>query len=453
MEQQHRQGDHHAGSVRLTRGRQWLAGHRLLVDTVGAAGLTLLLAMFYGPGSAEAALLLLQVAPLAWRRVAPFPAALAVAAGCLLQLAVTDTPLPSNAAVLVVVYGTSCYARQRWQAWTVLGLGWLGALLAGLDWSGGFTTGPGSPWHQVGGMTRLLYAAPVVAALAVAVAAAWVLGDAVRRRHALVAGLRAQNAALARDQAQRARLAAQDERAAIAREMHDIVAHSLAVVVVQADGAAYAARAAIQRHEQAGESGPGGGGVMADLGAAAGTLETVAGTARAALADTRRLVGVLRDADAGAEYATGHGTADLAELVAGVEEAGVPVRLAVRGRTDDLPPEVDQAAYRVAQESLTNVLKHAGPDASAEVDLLRSPAVLLVRVSDDGLGLTGHDGEGNGIVGMTERVHVLGGTLHAGPRHGGGFEVVATLPVAPAGEPAAPVPQRPAHSVVGEHRG
>src|SRR5690606_36930452 len=109
--------------------------------------------------------------------------------------------------------------------------------------------------------------------------------------------------------------------------------------------------------------------------------------------------------------------------------SGVPVRLAVRGDLAGLSHEADLAAYRVVQESLTNVLRHAGPGAGADVDVLRSPSVLLVRISDTGRGPGEHDGRGKGIIGMTERVEVLGETLYAGARSGGGFEVVASIPV------------------------
>src|SRR5690606_6604362 len=176
-----------------------------------------------------------------------------------------------------------------------------------------------------------------------------------------------QNAALARDQAQRARLTAQSERASIAREMHDVVAHSLAVVVVQADGALYAARRAL-------DGPPAIGADRAALERAADTLETLAETARTSLADTRRLVGVLRDEGAGAELSPLQGLAYLDDLTQRVRDSGVPVDVVVRGRTDDLPRDVDLAAYRVVQESLTNVLKHAGPGATVDVDVLRTPA-------------------------------------------------------------------------------
>lgn len=355
---------------------------------------------------------LAQVLPLFWRRRQPLWAALAVAVGCLLQLAVMDTPHPANIAVPIAVYSAAAFGDRRTSR-TVLALGLVGAVLAALDWGiayGGF----GQYLFTVAFQTMFM---------AMFVAVAWVLGDVVRRRKAVVSRLQAQNRALARDQAQRAELAAQGERAAIAREMHDVVAHSLAVVVVQADGALYAARQALDQPPAIGPD-------RAALERAAQTLETLADTARTSLADTRRLVGVLRDEGAGAEFSPLQGLAYLDDLVQRVRDSGVPVDVVVRGRTDDLPRDVDLAAYRVVQESLTNVLKHAGPAAHVDVDVMRTPAVLLVRVTDDGAGAPPDaDGEGNGILGMSERVEVLGGTVHAGPRPRGGWEVVATVPV------------------------
>ncbi|MFK5646060.1 sensor histidine kinase [Ornithinimicrobium sp. LYQ121] len=373
-----------------------------------------------------------QVLPLLWRRRHPLQAALGVAAACLLQVVLTDNPHPANVAVLVAVYSAAVHGTRR-DSRLVLGLGLVGAVVAALDWSVAY---PGmGAW--------LVVVATQATFTALFVAVAWVLGDVVRRRRAVLARLEQQNAALARDQAQRARLVAQGERASIAREMHDVVAHSLAVVVVQADGALYAARAALDRPPSTGPD-------REALERASQTLETLARTARTSLSDTRRLVGVLRDEGSGAELGPTQGLASLDELVQRVRDSGVPVHLAVRGETEDLPWEVDLAAYRVVQEGLTNVMKHAGPHASVDVDLLRTPEVLLVRVTDDGAAVGPHGGlhggegradtDGNGLVGMRERVEVLGGTVHAGPRdasgRGGtgaparrGWEVVATIPV------------------------
>ncbi|MGO0577097.1 sensor histidine kinase [Ornithinimicrobium panacihumi] len=367
-----------------------------------------------GTGTGLLVIGLLMVVPLYWRRTHPLPVALAVALACLGQLILSSNPHGSNIAVPIAVYSAAAFGSRR-DSRIVLALGLVGAVLAGFDWSYG------------AGFDRLPSAIFGMTFLAMFVGVAWIGGDVVRRRKAVVSRLQAQNRALARDQAQRARLAAQDERAAIAREMHDVVAHSLAVVVVQADGALYAARVAL-------ESPPAIGADRAALEQAAKTLETLGQTARASLADTRRLVGVLREEGSGAEYSPLQGLAHLDDLVDRVRQSGIPIDLAVRGRVDDLPRDVNLAAYRVVQESLTNAMKHAGPDATVDVDVLRTPAVVLVRVTDDGAGLAPDaDGEGNGILGMAERVEVLGGSVHAGPRAQGrgGWEVVATIPAQP----------------------
>jgi len=399
--------------VIVQRVSDWVRVHRLQVDLALAVGLWLLITVSAGNlGDVGLVVSGLQILPLALRRVAPLPAAGLVVLGCLLQLAATDTPMASNVAVLIVVYSAAAHDPARWRSLTVLGAALVGAAVATADWTGR------AGWSAGATLGEAVF---TYVFLTMSVLVAWLLGDVVRRRKALIARLTAQNEALARDRAQRARLAAQGERASIAREMHDIVAHSLSVVVVQADGGAYTARAALERDRTAGDP--------AALERAAQTLETLAATARSALADTRRLVGVLRESGSAAEYAPQQGLGHLEPLVQRLRDSGVPVALAVRGDGPALPPEVDLAAYRVVQESLTNVLKHAGHGARAEVDVLRSPAVLLVRVSDDGRGLVEHDGAGNGILGMTERVQVLGGTLYAGARTGGGFEVVASVPV------------------------
>lgn len=352
--------------------------------------------------------------PLVLRRHAPLYAALGVAAACLVQLWALDGPHFGNIAVPIAVYSAAVFGTRAVSR-GVLILGIVGAGVAAVDWAVFYYL---DSWPSV-----LMVVAFNAFFIAMVVAVAWVLGDVVRRRKDVVAKLEQQNRALARDQAQRTQLAAQGERASIAREMHDVVAHSLAVVVVQADGGLYAARTALDQPPA----------IAADRAAlerAAATLDTLAQTARASLAETRKLVGVLREEGSGAEYSPLQGLDYLDELAQRVRDSGREVHVAVRGRVDDLPREVDLAAYRVVQESLTNALKHAGPDAVVDVDVLRTPAVLLVRVSDDGLGLDpDSDGEGNGILGMAERVEVLGGTVQAGPRPRGGWEVVATLPV------------------------
>jgi signal transduction histidine kinase len=220
---------------------------------------------------------------------------------------------------------------------------------------------------------------------------------------------------------ERAARAVRAERDRIAREMHDVVAHSLSVIVSQAQGGAYVAR---QRPDRAAQA-----------------LATIADTGREALADMRGLLGVLRDdpsapsdpsvpsvPPARAE-APQPGLADLPDLLAGVRAAGLPVRWEQDGTPGRLGAAAGLAVYRLVQESLTNVLKHAGPDATARVRLRWAEGELVVSVDDDGVGVTPGDGGGHGLIGMRERIAVLGGSASAGPRPGGGFQVEARLPV------------------------
>ncbi|HMO10068.1 MAG TPA: histidine kinase [Actinotalea sp.] len=220
---------------------------------------------------------------------------------------------------------------------------------------------------------------------------------------------------------QQAVLATTAERSRIAREMHDIVAHSLSVVISQADGGRYAA--------------------SADPEAAVRSLATIAETGRAALADMRKLLGVLRadEIDDGIELRPQPATGEIAELVDQVRESGLGVSFVRMGEPRTLPPGTGLAVYRICQESLTNVLKHAGPQAKATVLLQWNPSSLVLEVMDDGRGAAAaDDGAGQGLTGMRERAAMLGGTLTVGPRAGGGFRVRAELPIpGPASSPPA----------------
>nr|WP_281353563.1 sensor histidine kinase [Phytoactinopolyspora mesophila] len=213
---------------------------------------------------------------------------------------------------------------------------------------------------------------------------------------------------------QEARLAAADERARIAREMHDVVAHSLSVVIAQADGGRYAAND--------------------DPKAAVRACTTISQTGRSALTEMRRLLGVLRTED-GDVRAPAPGLANLDDLVAGIQDSGLPVRFTTTGTVRPVSSGIELAIYRIVQEALTNVLKHAGPDATAEVRLDWTPAGLLLSITDDGRGAAADSslrneaaGAGNGIPGMSERAALYGGKLQAGPVLGGGFVVRARIP-------------------------
>jgi signal transduction histidine kinase len=233
---------------------------------------------------------------------------------------------------------------------------------------------------------------------------------AVRERQLLAEALAARAELLEREQQARASEAVAEERARIARELHDLVAHNVSVMVVQAGA---------ERHALAPEQ--------------TSTREVLASieqAGRQALAEARRLLGMLRRADDHEELEPQPSLDGVELLVEQVKRAGLCVTLQVEGERTALPAGVDLCAYRIVQESLTNALKHAGR-AHAEVTLRYAPQALAVEVRDDGRGaaqLNG-DGAGHGLIGMRERVALYGGELHVGHREGGGFEVLAQLPV------------------------
>jgi signal transduction histidine kinase len=255
---------------------------------------------------------------------------------------------------------------------------------------------------------------PSVVVLALAI----LLGDTVRSRRALAAETadRLRLAEEEREAETAARVA--QERLRIARELHDTVAHSMATITVQAGSALH----------------------LLDEGQPGGTrdaLVAIRDTSKGALADMRVTLGQLRGGSAdvdGAETRTA-GLDRLGSLSDAVRAAGAPVTVTIEGEPVPLPPDVDHAAYRILQESLTNVLRHAGPEASAAVCLRYAPGALTIRVTDDGAGADADGGRagptaGHGLTGMTERAAAVGGELSAGPGEDGGFEVTARLPMA-----------------------
>ncbi|QTE00424.1 sensor histidine kinase [Streptomyces cyanogenus] len=233
-------------------------------------------------------------------------------------------------------------------------------------------------------------------------------GHLARRTAELTRRLRA-------EQAERARRAVAEERGRIARELHDVVAHHMSVISVQAGLARFV--------------------FDSDPAKARGALGTIADTSGEALEELRRILQVLREEDPEApERAPMPTLARLGELVDRVRAGGLPVDLAVEGTTRPLPPGVELCAYRVVQEGLTNALKHAGP-ARARVELRYGPHELTVRVTDDGEGTDPARvpvGTGHGLIGMRERAKLYGGTITVGPRSEGGYEVLLTLPTSAA---------------------
>jgi signal transduction histidine kinase len=238
-------------------------------------------------------------------------------------------------------------------------------------------------------------------------AASYAIGSSMRNRRLYNAQLEQRAADLERERDEEAKRAVADERLRIAQELHDVVAHSMGVIAVQAGVGAHV--------------------IDTDPAEAKQSLEAIASTSRSTLTEIRRLLGVLRADERGA-YQPAPGLADLGKLVDDLGGAGLPVTVTVDGTARDVPPGVDLTAYRIVQEALTNVLKHAGP-ARADVRVDYVPGMIRLEIVDDGRGVNGRGGTGgHGLMGMRERVGVYGGSLSAGTAAGGGFRVVAELP-------------------------
>jgi signal transduction histidine kinase len=328
---------------------------------------------------------LLMTLPLAWRRRAPLPVAGVVMGGLVFEsLAVGSAPTQDSPLVgwLLAIYSVAAHSDR-----TAALAGGAVSLVAGLVWIGIDD-----------------FFLPVVV-----FGGAWLAGRMVRQRevHARVAEER--SAALDRERVANARAAAAEERAQIARELHDILSHSVSVMVVQAGA---------ERMAQG-----------TDRAATGETLEAIEKTGRQALIEMRRLLGMLRVGGEPPAHTPQPTLGELDELVAQVREAGLVVELHVEGEPAALPPAVAVSAYRIVQEALTNVLKHAGP-ARARVVVRYASRGLELEIADDGRGSAAVGEAGHGLVGMRERVALYGGDFDAGTRNGGGFVVRARLPLA-----------------------
>ncbi|MCQ4081000.1 sensor histidine kinase [Streptomyces sp. RB6PN25] len=326
----------------------------------------------------------------------------AVGAG---QLAADVQISPADFAMLVIVY-TVASTGARWASLLALVGGLCAAPLAQWRWHSSFDTG----W------TWLIQAV----FLTIPFALAWVIGDSLRTRRAYYAQLEERAERLQREREAQSKAAVAAERARIARELHDVVAHNVSVMVVQADGAAYVLDSSPEQAKQA--------------------LGTISQTGRLALAEMRRLLGLLRASDdSGGEYVPQPGVDQLGDLIEQVRGAGLPVDFAVDGSPRPLSSGVELTAYRIVQEALTNTRKHGGPCARATVHLTYAESELQMLIEDDGRGSQhelyedgGADGLGQGLIGMRERITMVGGTLDTGPRPGGGFRISAALPLKPA---------------------
>ena len=336
-----------------------------------------------GPPGVAAPLALLGTAPLASRQRSPEAAALApaaaLAAGAI--AGVGNESLALLVAAVVGMYSVAAFRDTRRAALVLVA----GAAGAGTSvFAGGESA------------DNLLFAGFVVGA-------PWAAGRLARRL-----GLHAREAdRRAREHELRAREAAASERARIARELHDIVAHSVSVMIAQAGGAEEIVESAPERAREA--------------------MRCVRETGQQALVEMRRMVGLLRSGDETLGVHPQPTLADLEALVARAREAGLHAEVRVDGTPRPLPPGVDLSAYRIVQEALTNVHKHAGHRATARVTVRWLPAAVELSIENDGAG-DGSAGDGHGLVGMRERAALYGGTLDARPRPGGGFVVRARLP-------------------------
>jgi signal transduction histidine kinase len=345
-----------------------------------------------GSGPGQVVLALAVTLPLALR--ARFPVAVVtvvnVASGLLLVLAAPHQPaFEPFAAVVVAFYSLGAHTSARRAT----------AVLAAM-----FAIGiPFTIVAEGRGGTAGNLVSPIAF-----LSGAWAIGRIIEGRRRRTLELEALTRELEAQRDLQAQAAVAIERGRIARELHDVVAHNVSMMVVQAGAAE---RVLDGEHP--------------DVRAA---LTAIANTGRETVDEMRTLLGVLRTNEDGLALSPQPGLADLEELVANVREAGLPVEVCIEGTPSALPPPLDLSAFRIVQEALTNALKHAGP-ARAEVTIRYHAAAVELEVRDDGTDSANGGGTGHGLIGMQERVALFGGQLDAGRRDGGGFTVRARLPL------------------------
>jgi signal transduction histidine kinase len=357
----------------------------LLAAVLALPSLVQVLALPIAPRGVGVLVALGSTLPVAWRRTQPVLAALA---GSAVWLIPTDGFLiVGYVAVFFLYYSVGAYVGDRRVVAAVAAAGIALTAAANLDRSLGIG-------EYLSGVLAVV--APVL------------VGVFVRRQRAQARRLEELTWHLERERERGARAAVAEERARIARELHDVVSHGVSLIAIQSD----AAEAALER----------------DPSLARQPLQTIRGSAKEALGEMRRLLGVLREDDEGVERAPLPTLAELPALIERARASGMDVSCELMGEQRPLHASVDLSAYRIVQEALTNARKHA-PGAPAAVRLSWGDDALEVRVRDTGPGPSANGAGGHGLVGMRERVRLHGGTLHAGsPADGPGFEVVALLP-------------------------
>ncbi|MFJ9965181.1 sensor histidine kinase [Streptomyces avermitilis] len=336
------------------------------------------------------------VLPLLWRRRNPSAAFAVITAVFLLQWSL-GVVLRADVALLVALYSLTLHGRLRHLAWacafTAVALVLVAVRVSAVV----------SVWDVL-----FFLFSTAIAAVAV--------GLAVRIRRAQLAGLRERAARLEIERDQRSRLAAATERTRVAREMHDIVGHNLAVMITLADAGAYASDLAPERGKQA--------------------LQLIGDTGRQALGELRRMLGVLREEAEAPALSPQPGIGDIDALCARIRAAGPSVVYRTSGDMDVPDSGVQLTVYRIVQEALTNSLKHAGAHTRIHLAVTVDATELRIRVQDsgppDGAGRAGPPNEeGHGLAGMRERAALYGGSVRAGPEHGGGWSLRATLDLTP----------------------
>lgn len=340
----------------------------------------------------------LMTASVAFRRVAPMVALVicgVAGAGMVLQL---SAPSPAIVIVLVITYSIARYTTTAGSL-ALLPIAFAASLAGPLSWLG-----------SVAGPQRFVAGSLMVTLCMALLMCAFLLGRRLQERSrfdALDREVAEERFVTSAQRTQQAtQLADGRARAEVARELHDVVAHSLSVIVVQAEGAKALAS---KRPEAAVEA-----------------LDVIARTGRSSIGEMRRIVGLLR----GEEEAAFGPTPSLRQIPEMVAKAGPRIELEMPGECPPVPDSLGLAVFRVVQESVTNFLKHAGPTATAKAVVECGAADIQIRVTDDGIGSqSSSDNLGAGVRGMRERVTAMGGTFKAGPRTGGGYEVRATLPL------------------------
>ena len=412
----------YGAAVRDRLGRAWAAAQRHpgAVDAAvaGVLGLLGLLGVWAYEGFLEVplavavALTAALAAPLAWRRRFPLSVlGLTTAVFVPYRLLQIPEATASSVVLFLALYSAGACGAARWRTQVrALATTALTLLIAYSLFVAELDDAAAEAEIEV---RLVVFQAFVLLLNAFFFAAAWVFGDGMRERREREVELREHAAQLEAERAENARRAVLDERVRIARELHDVVAHHVSVMGVQAGAARRVLSARPERAEEA--------------------LSSIEASSRQAVGELHRLLGFLRQEGDADELAPLPTMRQLGELTAQTREvAGLPVRLSVEGEERPLPPSVDLSAYRIVQEALTNAVKHAGP-ATATVTVRYGPSALDVEVADDGRGpgfaAPANGGTGHGLVGMRERVALHGGRLTTGRRPGGGFVVRARFPL------------------------